>query len=56
MSSGFIRVACRDCGTEQVMFEQATSIVGCSVCGATLATSTGGKANLVGCSIVIRLE
>lgn len=44
--SRFVRVKCRDCGSEQVLFDRAASVVSCLVCGATLAEPTGGKADL----------
>ncbi len=42
--SGFIKVKCPDCGNEQPVFSKANTPVACSVCTATLATPTGGKA------------
>jgi small subunit ribosomal protein S27e len=48
MAGKFFRVACPDCGNEQVVFEKAASVVNCAVCGSTLATPTGGKATLAG--------
>ena len=46
--SGFIKVKCPDCGNEQIMFWRTNTTVNCQVCGATLATPTGGKAHLKG--------
>ena len=46
--SHFIKVACPDCGNEQVIFSKASTRVVCQVCGATLATPTGGKAKIHG--------
>jgi small subunit ribosomal protein S27e len=56
MASNFLNVSCRDCGAEVVIFSRATSVVSCSVCGATLTAPSGGKADLVGCNIVEALE
>jgi len=42
--SRFIRVRCEDCGNEQVIFDRASTIVSCHICGATLAEPKGGKA------------
>jgi small subunit ribosomal protein S27e len=53
--SKFLRVKCPDCGNEQVVFSQATNIVNCNVCGATLAEPTGGKVALKG-EVVAELE
>ena len=40
----FVKVKCGDCGNEQVAFNRAATKVNCLVCGATLATPTGGAA------------
>ena len=48
MAGSFVRVACPDCGNEQVVFERASTAVNCAVCGSTLATPTGGIADLTG--------
>jgi small subunit ribosomal protein S27e len=42
----FWLVKCPDCSSEQAVFSRPATIVNCSVCGATLATPTGGLANL----------
>jgi small subunit ribosomal protein S27e len=44
----FIKVKCQDCGNEQILFDKASSVVKCLVCGATLSTTTGGKAKIKG--------
>ena len=41
-------VKCPDCSGEQTIFSRPSTPVNCSVCGATLATPTGGKAALRG--------
>ena len=48
MAGSFHRVACPDCGNEQAVFGKAASVVTCAVCGSTLATPTGGKAEFAG--------
>ena len=48
MAGSFYRVACQDCENEQVVFGKAASTVNCAVCGSTLATPTGGKAQFAG--------
>ncbi len=40
----FVIVKCPDCSTEQTVFERASTIVACRICGSTLATPTGGTA------------
>ncbi|MEM3042526.1 MAG: 30S ribosomal protein S27e [Thermoplasmata archaeon] len=44
--TGFITVRCKDCGNTQMVFERASTPVNCLVCGATVATPTGGKAKI----------
>ncbi|MDD2470856.1 MAG: 30S ribosomal protein S27e [Methanocorpusculum sp.] len=44
--SKFLKVKCPDCDNEQLVFEKATSVVECNVCGRVLAEPTGGKAAL----------
>lgn len=45
---GFVKVKCPDCQNEQPVFSKANLAPSCSICGATLATPTGGKASLRG--------
>lgn len=42
----FIHVRCTKCKNEQDIFKKASSQVKCLVCGAVLATPTGGKVQL----------
>ena len=42
----FINVKCKDCGNTQMVFQLAASPVNCLVCGATVATPTGGKVKI----------
>ena len=46
MAGSFVTVQCSDCENEQVVFEKASSTVNCAVCGTTLATPTGGIAEI----------
>lgn len=48
MPSNFLRLKCKDCENEQIVFQKAASKVSCAVCGSTLAEPTGGKAKLLG--------
>jgi small subunit ribosomal protein S27e len=48
MAGNFIRVRCDDCENEQVLFGKASSAVSCAVCGSTLATPSGGEADVLG--------
>ena len=56
MKSGFLKVSCRDCGNEMVIFKRASTTIACRVCGATLAQPAGGNAKLVGCTVVEALQ
>ena len=44
MTGEFIKVKCKECKNEQVIFSKASKDVKCLVCGAILARKTGGKA------------
>ena len=44
--SKFLKVKCNDCGNEQVIFGNASTLIECLVCGRTLAEPTGGKTNI----------
>ena len=46
--SKFIRVKCPECGNEQIIFDHASTVVRCIVCGAVLAEPAGGKAKIKG--------
>ena len=46
--SRFIRVRCKDCENEQVIFNKASTIVSCHICGSKLAIPRGGKAEIRG--------
>ena len=52
MSSDFMKVKCNNCGHETTLFQRASTVVNCSVCESILVEPAGGKAVLVGCSIV----
>ena len=56
MTAGFLKVSCRDCSNESIIFSRATTTIACAVCGATLTNPAGGKAQLVGCNVVETLE
>jgi small subunit ribosomal protein S27e len=44
--SKFIRVRCKKCKNEQIIFGKAASEVNCLVCGTSLASPSGGKTRL----------
>jgi len=45
--SKFIKVRCKKCGNEQIIFDKASTVVKCLKCGETLALPTGGKAKIL---------
>jgi len=47
-NSRFIKVRCKDCENEQVLFNKASTTVSCHICGSKLAVPSGGKANIKG--------
>ena len=55
-TSNFVRVHCRDCGNEAIIFERATTLIKCDVCGSVLSRPAGGKAQLTGATVVDTLE
>jgi small subunit ribosomal protein S27e len=46
--SKFIKVRCKDCENEQVIFDRASTAISCHICGSKLAIPKGGKANIKG--------
>ncbi len=42
--SKFLLVQCPDCENKQIIFDHASTVVRCLVCGRVLARPTGGKA------------
>ncbi len=44
----FIRVKCKDCENEQIIFKKASSKVACQICGSVMAEPTGGIAKIRG--------
>ena len=46
MASKFIKVKCKKCKNEQIVFEKTSSVIKCLVCDEVLAEPRGGKARL----------
>jgi len=46
--SKFLKVVCKKCGNEQIIFNKASSVVKCLKCGIELAIPTGGEAVING--------
>ncbi|MBN1896796.1 MAG: 30S ribosomal protein S27e [Candidatus Aenigmarchaeota archaeon] len=48
MTGDFLKVKCKDCKNEQVIFSKPAGEVKCLVCGSVLAKNTGGRAEITG--------
>lgn len=46
--SKFLKVKCRSCGNEQIIFNKASREISCRICGDTFAKPTGGLAEIKG--------
>ena len=46
MDSKFLKVKCKKCKNEQVIFNKASTAVKCLVCGDVLAEPKGGKSEI----------
>jgi small subunit ribosomal protein S27e len=46
MKSKFIKVRCKKCKNEQIIFEKSASKVNCLVCQELISTPTGGKSEI----------
>jgi len=46
MSGKFLKIRCKKCGNEQIIFSRASTNVKCLVCGNELLEPTGGKAKI----------
>lgn len=44
----FLRVKCKNCGGERIIFDRSTTEVKCEVCDETLVIPTGGRARVEG--------
>ena len=52
-TSRFLRVRCRSCESEQIIFSHTTHVIRCRTCEETLAEPTGGKAKINGIVIAV---
>jgi len=48
MPADFLRIECEECGNQQNIFSKPSTNVECLVCGETLASTTGGRAEING--------
>jgi small subunit ribosomal protein S27e len=53
--SRFIKVECKKCKNEQIIFDKASTIVKCTKCGEILARPTGSKIELLTAKLLRRL-
>jgi len=44
--SKFMRVICRKCKSDQMLYNKIASVVKCNKCGAVLAEPSGGEARI----------
>ena len=47
-TSRFVRVVCKKCKNEQIIYNKAATVVKCLQCGEILAEPTGGEAFIHG--------
>lgn len=47
-SSKFLKVNCKECGEQQVVYSHASTEVACKACGNILTKPTGSKAKIEG--------
>ena len=52
-TSRFLRVRCRTCESEQIIFSHTTHQIKCRTCGEVLAEPAGGKAKINGFIITV---
>ncbi len=45
--SRFLKVKCKKCRNEQIIFNKSATVVKCLVCESVLAEPTGGLANIL---------
>ena len=47
-SSKFLKVNCKECGEEQVVYSHASTSVTCNACGNVIAEPSGSVAKIIG--------
>jgi len=52
-TSAFLKVRCRSCGSEQIVFSHTTHVIKCRNCEEILAETRGGKAKINGIVIAV---
>ena len=51
----FIKVICKECGGENILFSRATTKVKCPDCGEQHTVPKGGECELINCKVKERL-
>ncbi len=41
VGNNFLKIKCKDCGNEQIVYSKVSSVIVCNICGSTLAKPTG---------------
>jgi len=54
--SKFLKILCKKCKHQQIVFDKPSSEVKCLNCGATLLIPTGGKGELVEAKVIKELS
>ncbi|EQB74538.1 MAG: hypothetical protein AMDU4_FER2C00005G0036 [Ferroplasma sp. Type II] len=39
--NNFLKIKCKSCGNEQIVYSKISSVVVCNICGSTIAKPTG---------------
>lgn len=52
----FVRVACKHCGYDQILYTFATTRIKCFNCQKFLMIPKGGKCELTDCKVIEKLE
>jgi len=52
-SSRFLKLRCRSCENEQIVYSHTTHLIKCRACGEVLAEPRGGKAKINGIIIAV---
>ena len=53
--SKFLKVVCKKCKHQQIVFSKPATVVKCENCGAVLIEPTGGKGRLVNAKVIREL-
>jgi small subunit ribosomal protein S27e len=46
MNSKFIKIRCKKCKNEQIVFEKSSTVVNCLVCNEKISEPSGGKSKI----------